>query len=277
MVPRSWVGQHDAVNAPLPRSVIDDGVFERSAAQVRLSTPYLLYMACSGVLASVALTSSSVPILIGSMIVAPLMPPLALTVFALCARQRTEAARGLGIALAGLGLAFVTAWSTTGLMEGLGVIGPDVVLLNKPLLEERVHPGWWSLAAAVAAGVAGILAQAHEKTDTLIGTVAALALVPAVGAVAIAIFVGAWTTALGGLLLLVMNVGVIVAMGVTVVLLSSGRAGLRPLALLPIVIVVVVALLLVLAQSSDTVPETPSNTGLGEAAAPQGPHDEWPF
>lgn len=264
------------MSSSLPSSLIDDDVFEKSAAEVRLSSSYLLYMACSGVLASVALISSSVPILIGSMIVAPLMPPLALIVFALWARQGREAARGLGTALVGLSLAFAMAWSTTALMDGLGVIGSDVVLMNQALLEERLHPGWWSVAAAVAAGVAGILAHAQKKTDTLVGIVAALALVPAVGAGAIALFVGAWTTALGGLLLLFINVGVIVAMGVTVVLLSSGRAGLRPLALLPVGIVVVVALLLMLAQSNGIVPTTPSNTGLGRTVALHGPHFDRP-
>lgn len=260
------------MDSPHSPSLINDDVVEKSAAEVRLSASYLLYMACSGVLASVALVSASVPILIGSMIVAPLMPPLALIVFALWARRGREAARGLGTALAGLCLAFATAWSTTALMDGLGVIGSDVVLMSEPLLTERLHPGWWSLVAAVAAGVAGIVAHAHKKTDTLIGTVASLALVPAVGAVAIAAFVGAWTTALGGLLLLSINVGVIVAMGVTVVLLSSGRAGLRPLALLPVGIVVVVVLLLMLAQSNGTVPTTPSNTGPGSTVALHGQH-----
>jgi len=244
-----------------PRFLMDEDTVDKTASQVQLSGSYLLYMGTSGVLAAVALLSDSIPILIGSMIVAPLMPALAMVPFALVARRRGEAARGLRIALIGLGVAFATAWATTAVMAAVGVIASDTVLLDKPLLQERVHPGWWSMAAAVAAGLAGITAQAREKTDTLIGTVAALALVPAVGASAIAVYVGAPAPALGGLLLLGMNVGLIVAMGVIALLVSAGREGLRPLALAPVAIIIIVGLLLVWAQSTGTVPRTPSNSG----------------
>ncbi|MCZ2847910.1 DUF389 domain-containing protein [Modestobacter sp. VKM Ac-2978] len=255
---------------PLPR-LMDEDTVDKIASQVQLSGSFLLFMATSGVLASVALLSDSVPILIGSMIVAPLMPPLALVPFALVVNRRGEAGRGLRIALIGLALAFAAAWATTAVMSALGVVAPDAVLMEQPLLQERVHPGWWSMAAALAAGLAGTVAQASEKTDTLIGTVAALALVPAVGASAIAVHVGELAPALGGLLLLGMNVGLIVGMGIVALLASAGRPGLRPLALVPVVVVVVVGLLLAWAQSTDTVSETPPNTGVtsNAGAAPR--------
>jgi uncharacterized hydrophobic protein (TIGR00271 family) len=237
--------------------LLTEEILEQTGSQVQLSGSYLLYMACSGVLAAVALLSSSVPILIGSMIVAPLMPPLALVPFALAAGRRAEAARGLGVALVGLVLAFVAAWATVAVMDLVGVIPAEVVLLNQPMLEERVRPGWWSVAAALAAGLAGTVAQARAKTDTLIGTVAALALVPAVGASALALFAGAPERALGGALLLVLNVGLIVAMGIVGVLAAAGRQGLRPLLLVPVAIVAVVGLLVGWAQSTGTVPKTP--------------------
>lgn len=255
------------VPAFTPQPLMDEDTVNKTAAQVQLSGSYLLYMASSGVLASIALLSDSVPILIGSMIVAPLMPPLALIPFALVARRRAEAARGLRIALLGLALAFATALATTAVMAALGVIASDAELLTKALLQERVHPGWWSMAAALAAGLAGTIAQAREKTDTLIGTVAALALVPAVAASAVAVFVGAAAPALGGLLLLGMNVGLIVGVGVVVLLVSAGRGGLRPLALAPVAILVTVGLLLVWAQSTDTVQKNPSNPALTSSTA----------
>ncbi|MGB3828126.1 MAG: DUF389 domain-containing protein [Ornithinimicrobium sp.] len=252
-------------------SLVDQDTVTRTAAQASLSTTYLLYMATSGVLASVALLSNSVPILIGSMIVAPLMAPLALVPLALGMRRRAEAMQGSYVALVGLVVAFVAALLTTALMDIAGVVASDAVLLSHPLLAERVHPGWWSMAAAVAAGLAGTVAQAREKTEVIIGTVAALALVPAVGALAIAVFLGALAPALGALLLLGMNVGLILAMGTIVVLASQGRAGLRPLAIGPVVIIVVLAFLLVWAQDSGTVPETPGNAATSSPAPPENP------
>jgi uncharacterized membrane protein len=255
-----------AVPSPAAQPLVDHDTVSSTASQVKLSALYVLFMSTSGVLASVALLSNSVPILIGSMIVAPLMPALALVPFALVTHSRGEAARGLSIALVGLVVAFVAAWLTTALMDALGVITPDAELVDYPLLVERANPGWWSMAAAVAAGVAGTVAQAREKTDAIIGTVAALALVPAVGAAAIAVFLGVSESALGALLLLGMNVGLIIAMGVAVVLVSEGRAGLRPLALLPVVIVALVGTLLLWAQATGTAPRQPSDSTVSDAS-----------
>ncbi|MQA36105.1 DUF389 domain-containing protein [Modestobacter roseus] len=260
-----------------PRPLMHEDTVDKTAAQVQLSGSYLLYMAASGVLASVALLSDSVPVLIGSMIVAPLMPPLALVPFALVAGRHAEARRGLGIALTGLALAFATAWATTAVMGALGVIASDATLLTQDLLQERVHPGWWSMAAAIAAGLAGTTAQAGEKTDTLIGTVAALALVPAVGASAIAVHVGDVRPVFGGLLLLGMNIGLIVGMGIVALLVSAGRAGLHPVALVPVAVLIVVGVLLVWAQSTGTVSTTPMNSGSASAASGPAPVPGTPF
>jgi uncharacterized membrane protein len=106
------------------------------------------------------------------------------------------------------------------------VIPPETNLLNKPLLEERVHPGWYSIAAAFAAGVVGTLALTKQKTDTLVGTVAALALVPAGAAAGIAFMSHDPLRGLGGLLLLGINVVLIIAMSL-IVLLIVGRSGPR--------------------------------------------------
>lgn len=53
-------------------------ILDSVAAQAALTPSYLLYMTASGVLAAVALLSDSVPILVGSMVVAPALAPLAL-------------------------------------------------------------------------------------------------------------------------------------------------------------------------------------------------------
>ncbi len=193
---------------------IDEDLVDSVAQQATLTRSYLVFMALAGVLAAVALLANSVPILIGSMIIAPALPPLALVAFALAAAQPRLALRGLAIGLLGLAVATAAAVATTWLMNLTNVIPPGTNLLDKPLLEERVRPGWYSLAAAVAAGIVGTAALARKKTDTLVGTVAALALVPAGAAAGMALLSDDPTRTLGGLLLLGMNVGLIIAMGI---------------------------------------------------------------
>lgn len=167
----------------------------------------------AGILGSVALLTSSVPILIGSMVVAPAFDPLALVAFALVGKRPRLVWHGLWVAGVGLLIATLAAMVTTWLMNVTNVIPADTNLLNKPLLEERLNPGWYSATSGFAAGVAGTFALVKQKKDTLIGVLAALALVPAAAAGGIALLSGDPSRALGGFLLLGINVTLIVLMG----------------------------------------------------------------
>ncbi len=198
---------------------VGDETLQQVAEQAELTPSYLTFMAMAGILAAVALLSNSVPILVGSMIIAPALAPLALVAFALVDGRPRLALRGLGVGLLGLLVATICAMLTTWVMNVTNVIPPETNLLNKPLLEERVRPGWYGLAAAFAAGIVGIVAQSRQKTDTLVGTVAALALVPAAAAAGIALLSRDSQRALGGLVLLGMNVGLIIAMGILTLLI----------------------------------------------------------
>ena len=107
---------------------------------------------------------------------------------------------------------------TTWLLNITHVIPEETNLINKTLLEERVKPGWYSVVAAMAAGIAGAIALIKQKTDTLVGVVAALALVPAIAAAGIAFLSKNPIMGFGGLFLLAINVGFIIISGVLTVI-----------------------------------------------------------
>lgn len=189
-----------------------------------ISPYHMTLMGLSGILASVALLTDSVPVLIGAMLVAPAFPPLALLALTLVLGRWSTALHALLVAVVGLGTAVLLAMLTTWLLNLAGIIPEYANLMRQQLLEERVRPGWYSMAVALAAGSAGMLAAIRNRTDALIGTIAAVALVPAGGAAAIALVAGDSGRALGGLLLLVINAVLIVATGMLVlVVLGRGR------------------------------------------------------
>lgn len=194
--------------------IISQKTLRKVAEQAELSSSYLLFMGMAGVLAAIAMLTNSVPVLIGSMVVAPALPPLALVSCAIVARKPRLALRGFSNALLGLFVAMLFSILTTWIMNVTNVIPPETNLLNKPLLEERVRPGWYSVAVAIAAGIAGAVAMVKQKTDTLVGVVAALALVPAVAAASIAFMSKSPLRGFGGLMLLAINVGFIILTGV---------------------------------------------------------------
>ncbi len=206
-------------------TIVSSETVEQVARQAELTRTYLVLMAMAGVLAAVALLTNSVPILIGAMVVVPAFGPLALIAFALVGRRPRLALRGLWTAFIGLVVAAGAAMLTTWIMNLTNVLPPDANLLNKPLLEERVHPGWYSVAAALAGGVAGAIAQAQQKTDTLVGVVAALALVPAAAAAGIAFLSRDPARGLGGVGLLGINVSLIVLTGILTLLVLRPDQG----------------------------------------------------
>ncbi|WP_258804245.1 DUF389 domain-containing protein [Pseudarthrobacter sp. NS4] len=234
----------------------DDDALEHVTEQATLTPRYLIYMTMAGVLAGVGLLSNSVPILVGSMIIAPALPPVALVAFGVVHRRASLVARGAGVAALGLGGAAVAAVLAGLLMQVTDVIPPGTELLSKPMLEERVRPGWWSLAAAVAGGVVGVVALTEKKTDTLIGTVAALALVPAGAAAGIAALAGDGDRALGGLLLLGMNFAMIVAMGILVLAVLRREAAPLPLTI-SVVLIAAIVVLMVIAHTTGMTPGQP--------------------
>ena len=201
------------------KTKISDRTIDKVSEQAELTSSYLVFMATSGILAAVALLTNSIPILIGSMVIAPALPPLGLVSLALVAKKPRLALEGLKTAFLGFLIAMIFAMLTTWLLNLTNVLPPETNLINKELLEERVRPGWYSVIAAIAAGVSGAIALVKQKTDTLVGVVAALALVPAIAAAGIAFLSKNPTMGFGGLFLLAINVGFIILSGVLTVLI----------------------------------------------------------
>ncbi|WP_232685809.1 DUF389 domain-containing protein [Halobacterium zhouii] len=164
--------------------------------------------------------------LIGAMVVAPALTPLELVSAGLAANRVGRARFGVWVAFVGLLAAAVGAVGTTLALNITGVLPPEANLVEKPLLEERVTVGWFSVVAAAAAGIAAAIATDQDRTDTLVGVVAALALVPAAAAGGITLLSRSPAKATGGLLLLVVNAGLVVITG-TVALWLQARVGSR--------------------------------------------------
>lgn len=168
------------------RAVISPEAMQHAAKLSEVTASYIILMVTSGILAAIAMLTNSIPVLIGSMVIAPALSPLALVAFAIVNRRPKLVRKGVVSACCGLALAVLAALITTWLLNATHVIPKETNLLNKVLLDERVSVGWYSAITAIAAGIAGMIALTERKTDTLVGVVSALALVPAGVAGAIA-------------------------------------------------------------------------------------------
>jgi uncharacterized hydrophobic protein (TIGR00271 family) len=176
----------------------------------------------AGVLTAIAFLTNSIPILIGAMVIAPALPPLALAIFSFAGGQPKLAIRAIVTILLGVVVAVAGAVIVTWVLQ-IAQAGAEVQSgVYRPLFEERVRPGWYSAIVAFAAGAAGVIGIAKRRTDVLIGTVASVALVPAACAAGISLADGDLARAGGATLLLVIN------------LLLLPAAGLLTIALVPV-------------------------------------------
>ncbi|MGB3300868.1 MAG: DUF389 domain-containing protein [Phormidesmis sp.] len=199
-------------------SIVSSDTVERVAELSELTGSYMTLMVTAGILSAVAMLTNSVPVLIGSMVIAPALSPLALISFAIVNRDLKMAIKGATSAGVGLGLAIAAAFIVTWILNITQAIPPETSLIEKTLLEERVTPGLYSVITAIAAGIAGIIALTERKTDTLVGVVAALALVPAGAAAAIAFLSRDPHRGWGGLALLGINIALIILSSVVTLL-----------------------------------------------------------
>lgn len=190
--------------------------------QAGFNQVYVALMASSGALAAVAFTVDSIPILIGSMVIAPVLPPITLMAVGLANRNIRSVFKGFLITVAGLLVALLFTTGVTWVMNFTGMEPTEVRV--SPILEERINPGWYSVVAAIAAGVGGALAVSRKKQDTLVGVVASVALVPTVGAAGIAAMAHDWDGVSGGILMLGINVALITILGWIVFTFSNASA-----------------------------------------------------
>jgi uncharacterized hydrophobic protein (TIGR00271 family) len=197
-----------------PTLTIDERseVVQAASDLTRANTNYLVMIILSSVLASVGLLQSSVAVVIGAMLVAPLMSPL----------------MGFGVGLA-LGDVVMMRRSTLTVMHGVGLVVLTSVLTGlifplpnpTPEMAARGEPNLLDLFVALASGAAGAFALARRDIPAaLAGVAIAAALVPPICTTGLALANGETSLMLGaGALSLVNIIGIsITAAGVFSVL-----------------------------------------------------------
>lgn len=178
-----------------------------------LSSPFLVLMILSVLLALTGLYANSAPVIIGAMILAPLMSPIISLAMGLA---RTEPAlirnslRTLTIGMvAGLFCAVSAAWLIP--LENL-----------TPEMQARLSPTLLDLSVAIISGIAGAYAHAKEGVaKSLAGVAIAVALVPPLSVAGLGIGWGDWAMAKGASLLFTTNLfGIALAASATFLVLG---------------------------------------------------------
>jgi uncharacterized hydrophobic protein (TIGR00271 family) len=181
-----------------------DGPNQRQALE-----RFAVLMFFATLIASYGVIADSTATVIGAMLVAPLMTPVLAVAAAVVTGQMRRAGYSLLIVLGGVVGAIGLAW-LIGTFYHSGVISTTSNLQ----IVSRVSPRLVDLYAALGAGAVGAIASCREDiADTLPGAAIAIALVPPLSVVGLALSQGAWNDASGAMLLFLTNIFAILIAG----------------------------------------------------------------
>lgn len=162
-----------------------------------LSVPYVVMNALATIVASYGLLSNSSAVVIGAMIIALLLGPIAGIALALVDGDSQLLRRAFMAELVG-------AILVLGLSLFIGLIHRDIPITNELLA--RTHPNIMDLAIALAGGAAGAYATISPRISAgLVGVAVATALVPPLASCGILLAQGHANLAAGALLLFLVN------------------------------------------------------------------------
>ncbi|MRG58920.1 DUF389 domain-containing protein [Agromyces sp. CFH 90414] len=188
-------------------------VFFEGPTLTERSSRFWILLGLASVIAAAGVVGDSTATVIGAMIVAPLMTPILGVVLATVLGDRANLLRCWTLVIGGAAAAIAI-----GYLVGL-LVAPPVVAATNDQVASRVTPSLIDLLAALATGLVGAIALIRKDiSDTLPGVAIAISLVPPLTVVGLAMESGAFTEALGALLLFVANVAAILATGVIVLL-----------------------------------------------------------
>jgi uncharacterized hydrophobic protein (TIGR00271 family) len=166
---------------------------EDAREQAKLSRNYVVLTIASCVIATFGLIENSVAVIIGAMIVAPLMSPIQAFAFAVLDGDWRLVRRSLATACAGTLMAVATS-AVIGAFVAFPSYGSEVLARTRPTLLD--------LAIAIAAGgVAGFAKVRPAIASTIAGTAIAVALMPPLCVVGLALSGAHWSWAEGAGLL----------------------------------------------------------------------------
>ncbi|MEG3615827.1 DUF389 domain-containing protein [Isoptericola haloaureus] len=266
----TWV-EHVDVGAAGRTKLADQLYLERpemTAKQIAWWTMLVL----SVCIATLAVLQDSTAVVIGAMLVAPLMTPILGLAAALVSGWAFRAVRSFALILAGTAVAVLIAFVIASWV-------PIVVPFDSnSQITSRVDPTLLDMLVALAAGAAGAFATVDRRVAASLGGVAiAVALVPPLSVVGVALSDGRLRDALGALLLFSTNfVSIVLAAAVVFVLTGVAdprrlrRGGRKILLTMAPFVTAALVILLPLLLTTDGLLSTSADQRAAQSAV-----DEW--
>ncbi len=199
------------VEATIPRpDVVDDEdqkqrsttrsreeLYQKIVAGIQLDSTFIWMVVLSTIVASIGLLADNVAIVIGAMVIAPLLGPNLALAFASALGDSSLIWRALKTNVIGVSIALMISIV-------IGFFWP--LNFNSHELMSRTDVGYDGIILALVSGAAAVLSLASGWSNTLVGVMVAVALLPPAATFGLMIGAGKFELAFGASLLLAINV-----------------------------------------------------------------------
>ncbi|MEV4411310.1 DUF389 domain-containing protein [Catellatospora sp. NPDC049609] len=207
----------DAVAARLPgpmaQAPLWAGVEARIRADAAYTPSFLLLLVVAGVIGAAGLLTNSQILIVAAMILGPEYGAITGVALGLDRHQRRPIAHGLLALTVGFTLAVLASYAFTLLVRVLDLVPPAFARGIRPVSHLIDTPDFYSVAVALLAGIAGIVALTHTRSSTLIGVFVSVTTIPAAADVGVSLAVGSLDQAGGSLLQLLLNIVILIVAG----------------------------------------------------------------
>ena len=201
-------------------------VWEMVRAAIRAGQVYnagfYILLVIAGLIGAVGLLTNSQVLIVAAMVVGPEYNAIIGVALGISERDGAAVRSGLLALLYGFGAAIVVT-----LLFGLAVRGagraPSLFLSGvRPVADFINAPDVFSVIVAVLAGIVGVVSLTEARANALIGVFISVTTSPAASSVGISIAFASWTEAAGSALQLLLNVGVLIAVGAAGLIAQRG-------------------------------------------------------
>jgi uncharacterized hydrophobic protein (TIGR00271 family) len=193
-------------------------VIGQARANSRPLARYLALINVAAVIAALGVITSSSILIVGAMAVSPDLLPICATSVGLVRGDRGLARRAFATLTLGLGLVVVTAAVLGALLQLFGFIPGDYAV-EESSLSTLAKTDYATVLVALAAGVAGMLSF-ETRASSAVGVAISVTTIPASAYLGVALGAGGIEHALGALVVLVINVGLLIAGGTMTLLVQ---------------------------------------------------------
>jgi uncharacterized hydrophobic protein (TIGR00271 family) len=207
-------------------SLIWADVVGLAGSNARLIARYLAFMAVAGVIACYGIVDASPILIVGAMAVSPDLLPITATAVGVVGRSLSLIAKALLTLTVGMAIASGFAAIFTFAQHHLSLL-PSGFTINATVLHSLVSVNNETIAVALAAGVAGMLAF-ETRASSGVGVAISVTTIPAAAYLGVAAGLGQVTKALGALAVLGTNVAMIVIGAAVTLSLQRLRGRLDP-------------------------------------------------